>query len=88
MITEVFLCPEKVEFPGFFDFCFFGFETGRLLYTGMRCGEMIALRWRDVVGEHGLLTIEKNASMEKNHFPRKDYKKIQQKDKMCPCDLL
>lgn len=37
-----------------------------LLYTGMRCGEMIALRWRDVDWENGLLTIEKGASMVKN----------------------
>ena len=37
-----------------------------LLYTGMRCGEMIALRWRDVDWERGLITIEKNASMAKN----------------------
>ena len=37
-----------------------------LLYTGMRCGEMIALRWRDVDWENGLLTIEKSASMTKN----------------------
>ena len=34
--------------------------------TGMRCGEMIALRWRDVDWENGLLTIEKSASMTKN----------------------
>ncbi len=37
-----------------------------LLYTGMRCGEMIALRWRDVDWENGILTIEKSASMAKN----------------------
>lgn len=37
-----------------------------LLYTGMRCGEMIALRWRDVDWKNGLLTIEKSASMAKN----------------------
>ena len=30
-----------------------------LLHTGMRCGEMLALRWRDVDFEHGFLTIEK-----------------------------
>lgn len=32
----------------------------------MRCGEMIALRWRDVDFENGLLKIEKSQSMEKN----------------------
>ena len=37
-----------------------------LLHTGMRCGEMIALRWRDVDWENGLLTIEKSASMARN----------------------
>ena len=37
-----------------------------LLYTGMRCGEMLALRWSDVDFEHGLLTIEKSRSMAKN----------------------
>lgn len=37
-----------------------------LLHTGMRCGEMIVLRWRDVDWENGLLTIEKSASMAKN----------------------
>ncbi|MCM1190066.1 MAG: site-specific integrase [bacterium] len=37
-----------------------------LLYTGMRCGEMLALRWSDVDFEHGLLTIEKSRSVAKN----------------------
>ena len=37
-----------------------------LLYTGMRCGELIALRWRDVDWQGGTLTIEKSASMAKN----------------------
>lgn len=37
-----------------------------LLYTGMRCGEMIALRWKDVDFENGLLKIEKSQSMAKN----------------------
>lgn len=37
-----------------------------LLYSGMRCGEMIALRWKDVDWEHGVLTIQKSASMVKN----------------------
>ena len=39
-----------------------------LLYTGMRCGEMIALRWRDVDWENGLLNVEKSASMAKNRI--------------------
>lgn len=37
-----------------------------LLHTGMRCGEMLALRWRDVDFENGLLKIEKSQSMAKN----------------------
>ena len=37
-----------------------------LLHTGMRCGEMIALRWKDVDFENGLLKIEKSQSMAKN----------------------
>lgn len=37
-----------------------------LLYTGMRCGEMIALRWKDVDWNNKLLTIEKSASMARN----------------------
>ena len=37
-----------------------------LLYTGMRCGELIALRWRDVDWVDGTITIEKSASMTKN----------------------
>ena len=37
-----------------------------LLYTGMRCGEMLALRWRDVDLEQGILTIEKSRSVAKN----------------------
>lgn len=48
-------------------FCYpVGYHLLLLLYTGMRCGEMIALRWRDVDWEQGLLTIEKSASMAKN----------------------
>ena len=35
-----------------------------LLYTGMRVGEMLALRWRD--WDNGFLTIEKSVSMAKN----------------------
>lgn len=43
-----------------------------LLYTGMRCGEMIALRWRDVDLDNGLLTIDKSASMAKNRDKKKE----------------
>lgn len=37
-----------------------------LLHTGMRCGEMLALRWRDVDFQGGFLNIEKSRSMAKN----------------------
>lgn len=37
-----------------------------LLHTGMRCGEMLALRWKDVDWKEGYLTIEKSRSMAKN----------------------
>lgn len=37
-----------------------------LLFTGMRCGEMISLRWRDYDWEHNTLRIDTSASMEKN----------------------
>lgn len=37
-----------------------------LLHTGMRCGEMIALRWKDIDFENGLLKIAKSQSMAKN----------------------
>lgn len=37
-----------------------------LLYTGMRCGEMIVLTWKEVDWENGTLTIQKSASMVKN----------------------
>lgn len=37
-----------------------------LLHTGMRCGEMLALRWRDVDFKNELLIIEKSRSMAKN----------------------
>lgn len=36
------------------------------LYTGMRCGEMLALRWRDMDLEQGILTIDKSRSVAKN----------------------
>lgn len=37
-----------------------------LLHTGMRCGEMLALRWNDVDFERGTLNIAKSRSMAKN----------------------
>lgn len=37
-----------------------------LLHTGMRVGEMLALRWSDVDLENGTLNIDKNRSMAKN----------------------
>lgn len=37
-----------------------------LLYTGMRCGELLALRWRNVDIKSKLLTIEKSRSVAKN----------------------
>lgn len=37
-----------------------------LLHTGMRCGEMLALRWKDVDFQNGLLNIEKSRSMARN----------------------
>lgn len=43
-----------------------------LLYTGMRVGEMISLRWRDINFEEGLLTIEKSSSMAKNRNKNED----------------
>lgn len=37
-----------------------------LLHTGMRCGEMLALRWADVDFDNGYLVIEKSRSVAKN----------------------
>lgn len=37
-----------------------------VLHTGMRVGEALALRWKDVDFEHGTLNIDKNRSMAKN----------------------
>lgn len=34
--------------------------------TALRCGELIALKWKDIQWESGLLTIEKSSSMVKN----------------------
>lgn len=41
-----------------------------LLHTGMRCGELLALRWKDVDLVNGLLKIEKSQSMAKNRERR------------------
>lgn len=43
-----------------------GLDSLLLLYTGMRVGEMLALRWKDVDFESGCLTIERSRSMAKN----------------------
>ena len=37
-----------------------------LLYTGMRCGEMLALKWKDVDFENRMITIDKSRSVAKN----------------------
>lgn len=37
-----------------------------LLYTGMRIGEALALRYKDIDFEHGILTINKSVSMVQN----------------------
>lgn len=47
-----------------------GFYCLLLLYTGMRVGEMLVLRWRDWKGEH--LVIEKSISMAKNRNKESD----------------
>lgn len=43
-----------------------------LLYTGMRCGELIGLRWDMVDRENGIIKIESNASMAKNRDKKDD----------------
>lgn len=45
-----------------------------LLYTGMRCGEMLALTWGDIDIEKGYLTINKNRVMVKNRDEKKNKK--------------
>ena len=47
-----------------------GFYCLLLLYTGMRVGEMLALRWRDWKGDY--LVIEKSISMAKNRNKESD----------------
>lgn len=42
-----------------------------LLYTGMRCGEMISLKWSDVDWDNGIITIQRSSSMAKNRDPKK-----------------
>lgn len=53
----------KEKYPG-------GLYYLLLLYTGMRVGEMIALRWRDWQGEY--LVIEKSISVTKNRDKKSD----------------
>lgn len=51
-----------------------------LLYTGMRCGEMIALRWKDVDFQNRTVTIEKSRSVVKNRSGKGDSSYISQED--------
>lgn len=53
-----------------------------LLHTGMRCGEMLALRWKDIDFENGLLKIEKSQSMAKNR-DRKEGDNTSENDFIC-----
>lgn len=46
-----------------------------LLHTGMRVGESLALRWRDVDFVHGTLNIDKNRSMAKNRSRKENENK-------------
>ena len=46
-----------------------------LLHTGMRVGESLALRWRDVDFVHGTLNIDKNRSMAKNRSGKENENK-------------
>ncbi len=46
-----------------------------LLHTGMRCGEMLALRWEDVDFKGGFLNIEKSRSMAKNRSKERENEK-------------
>jgi integrase len=44
----------------------FGFFAFTLLYTGMRRGEAIALKWSDIDFERRLITVERSATFPKN----------------------
>lgn len=46
-----------------------------ILHTGMRCGEMLALRWADVDFENGDLVIDKSRSVAKNRDKTMEDKK-------------
>lgn len=59
-------CREAANVDEFEKRYFAGSYCLLLLHTGMRVGEMIALRWRDINLKEGLLTIEKSSSMAKN----------------------
>lgn len=47
-----------------------------LLYTGIRVGEALSLRFRDYDSEHGILRIYKSASMVQNHDEKADKRQI------------
>lgn len=47
-----------------------------LLYTGMRIGEALALRYKDIDFEHGILTINKSVSMVQNHDEKADKRQV------------
>lgn len=49
---------------------------GLLLYTGMRIGEALAIRYRDIDFEHGILRINKSVSMVQNHNENTDKRQI------------
>lgn len=44
--------------------------------TGLRCGELIALCWKDVDWESGLLTVEKSSSMVRNRIEESEKKYV------------
>lgn len=43
-----------------------------LLFSGLRCGELIGLRWKAVDLKNGIITIDTNASMAKNRNKKND----------------
>lgn len=47
-----------------------------LLFTGIRIGEALALRFRDIDVERGILTINKSVSMVQNHYEKTDKRQI------------